>query len=61
MIQACRSIKEGHMELYSVYLTDGETESKMACLPFADAMKIGEELLRKFGERGYSLVIRKQS
>ena len=49
------------MELYSVYLTDGETESKMACLPFEDAMQRGEELLRQFGERGYSLGIRKQA
>lgn|GEM_PF-5994445 len=49
------------MDLYSVYLTDGETMSKMACLPFDEAMKRGEELLRKFGERGYSLVIRKQA
>lgn len=49
------------MELYSVYLTDGETMSKMACLPFDEAMSRGEELLRKFGERGYSLVIRKQA
>lgn len=48
------------LELYSVYLTDGETMSKIACLPFDEAMKRGEELLRKFGERGYSLVIRKQ-
>lgn len=49
------------MELYSVYLTDGESESKMACLPFDEAMRWGEELLRRFGERGYSLVIRKQA
>lgn len=48
------------MDLYSVYLTDGETEAKMACLPFDEAMKRGEDLLRRFAEEGYDLVIRRQ-
>lgn len=48
------------MELYSVCLTDGVTEGKIACLPLNQAMKLGERLLRKYGERGYSLIIRKR-